>query len=63
LVSAALGERAVRPRSWPPFSSSPCAPVTLLAPRRRPAAQELDLAEIEMPGLMQCRTKYAGSLA
>ena len=28
-----------------------------------PPAQELDLAEVEMPGLMQCRTEYAGSLA
>ena len=24
--------------------------------------QELDLAEVEMPGLMSCRTEYAGSL-
>ena len=27
-----------------------------------PLLQELDLAEVEMPGLMSCRTEYAGAL-
>ena len=27
-----------------------------------PSLQELDLAEVEMPGLMSCRTEYAGAL-